>query len=552
MNSKKVVAIVLTAVMLLSLAGCIKKQSAPVDGDALFQVLQQQVAFETELDDKGEKSAAYFSGVPEGAQVRLLVGSAYYSDCLVMLKTARESDLAAATKCIQDYLGQMHDHFISYQPDQVGKLENALLWSQDVWAIACVTADMAKAQEILNNAAVYTENVVVTQGTILVEETTAALETTAAVDADTTAPEETTQAPTVPETTAPPEPTVPALISQSGTYYKYSSGAYRVDDRAFENYFYDEGAAVEYAAVLNAAAEQLAGSANVYALVIPTAIGIVFPDDVRAVFEEYEAQDERIRQIYGKITDSINKVWCFDNLMLHRNEELYFKTDYHWNGPAAYYAYESWCQAKGITPYTLEQRVHWAFEGFQGFLYMNSSGKDPLLGTDTLHAYLPYSQNVDMVFTDREGNQVSWEVVADVTGWAASSKYNAFGGGDNPITVYTNPDVTDGSVGLVIKESFGNALMPYMVDHYSVLYEIDYRYWEGSIPQFVLEHGVQDVTFANNIGMVRSSALVAMLANNFYEKVAGCAFGTARFRVPKKPKPSKLDFPFGKKYPFLF
>jgi len=75
--------------------------------------------------------------------------------------------------------------------------------------------------------------------------------------------------------------------------------------------------------------------------------------------------------------------------------------------------------------------------------------------------------------------------------------------------------VTDGSVAVVVKESFGNALMPYLVDHYSVLYEIDYRYWDGNIAQFALENGAEDLIFANNIGMVRSSVLVAMMADNF-------------------------------------
>ncbi len=506
-------ALVLLGALALSLGACGKKEQTTVDGDALFQVLLQQVTYETALDDKGDKSAGYFSGVPEAAQVRLFVGSAYYADCLAMIRVAQEGDLSAATACLQNYLGQMRDHFTNYQPDQVGKLDKAVLWSQGTWAIACVTADSSKAEEIVKNAGEYTKDVTVPQGTTATTAPETTQDTTVSeATQDTTVPE-TTQGTTVPETT-PSTGDYPSLISQSGTFYNYGTGAYRVDDMAFENYFYDDYAANDYAAVLNSAAEQMA-DVDIYAMAIPTAIGIVFPDDVREIFEKYQPQDERISLIYSKITDSIHKVWCYDNLMSHRDEYLYFKTDYHWNGAAAYYAYESWCQTKGITPYTMDQREHMEFEGFQGALYTNNASKDPLLGVDTVHAYLPYSQNIDMVFTDRNGSQVSWQVVMDVSEWASYSKYNTFGGGDNPLTVYKNPDVTDGSVGLVIKESFGNALMPYMVDHYSVLYEIDYRYWDGSIPQFVADNGIQDVIFANNIGMIRSSALVAMLADNF-------------------------------------
>ena len=92
-------------------------------------------------------------------------------------------------------------------------------------------------------------------------------------------------------------------------------------------------------------------------------------------------------------------------------------------------------------------------------------------------------------------------------------KYNTFAGGDNPITVYKNPNVTDGSVGVVVKDSFGNALMPYMVDHYSTLYELDYRYWEGNLADFCKEVGAKDLTIANNMSMIRAAVLVAYLAN---------------------------------------
>ena len=56
--------------------------------------------------------------------------------------------------------------------------------------------------------------------------------------------------------------------------------------------------------------------------------------------------------------------------------------------------------------------------------------------------------------------------------------------------------------------------MPYLVDHYSVLYEIDYRYWNGNIAQFCLDVGAKELTLTNNLGMIRSAVLVAMLADN--------------------------------------
>jgi len=62
-----------------------------------------------------------------------------------------------------------------------------------------------------------------------------------------------------------------------------------------------------------------------------------------------------------------------------------------------------------------------------------------------------------------------------------------------------------------VKESFGNVLMSYFADHYSTVYEIDYRHWNGDLVSFAKEVGANDIIFANNIGMVRSSYLIGMM-----------------------------------------
>ena len=116
-----------------------------------------------------------------------------------------------------------------------------------------------------------------------------------------------------------------------------------------------------------------------------------------------------------------------------------------------------------------------------------------------------------MELTDRQGNTMSWSIIADVSSWGSASKYSTFAGGDSPFAVFTNPEVKDGSVCVIVKESYGNALLPYLVDHYSTVYEIDYRYWDGNIVDFVNEKKADDLIFANNMSMLRSVYLIGML-----------------------------------------
>ena len=105
------------------------------------------------------------------------------------------------------------------------------------------------------------------------------------------------------------------------------------------------------------------------------------------------------------------------------------------------------------------------------------------------------------------------KVIFDESTAAASLKYGAFITGDNAYSVINNPDVTDGSRCIVVKESFGNAFVPFLTDHYQTIYVLDYRYWKGSISQFAVDKGVQDVLFVNNLSAIRSTALVSDLHN---------------------------------------
>ncbi len=64
---------------------------------------------------------------------------------------------------------------------------------------------------------------------------------------------------------------------------------------------------------------------------------------------------------------------------------------------------------------------------------------------------------------------------------------------------------------MLVKESYGNALAPFLADHYQYLYVIDYRYYQGNLLDFIREKGVKDVLFANNVMAVGQKASGQMM-----------------------------------------
>lgn len=269
-------------------------------------------------------------------------------------------------------------------------------------------------------------------------------------------------------------------------------------DAAYELYGFGKATSERYAAVINYAADMLDGVANVYDIIIPNSTGVMLSEETKKNVQTSD-QKEAINYMFSVMSDKVKKVSIYDALYAHRNEYIYFRTDHHWTQLGAYYAYTQFCAAKGITPKALESYKVENFPGFLGTFYAES-GQSPILGNnpDTVNAYYPKATN-ELTFYDAAGNPTAWKVINDVSEWNAGSKYNAFIGGDNPWAMVENPEIKDGSACVVIKESYGNAFVPFLVDHYQYTYVIDYRYYPGHLIDFVKEKGVKDVIYINNI-----------------------------------------------------
>ena len=527
----KVLSLLLAVAMVISMTACSPDPEKPAkkyDVPALVNSILTQVSFDDTLTEVGVSAGLYFPELPENATAKMYLGSGYFADEVALITLASADDMKAARASVDTHLAQLRAQFQNYIPEEVGKIEKAFVWQYEEYILVCITDDYANAKLIVDHADDPNYRIPggkdPTDGTTVPP--TTGTTTPPTTTPPTTTPPTTTPPTTPPLTTEPPysippvthDPSValrpdgyPAITSQSGTYSKLQNGILAVDNRGFEGCGYSEGIAASYAALVNKVAVALKGVTNVYSLPIPTSFGIMMPDDVQAIYPCYTNQGESIENVLSKMDASVIPVRCYDNLMNHRNEYLYFRTDHHWNGIGAYYAYEAFCEAKGITPYTMQEREEVQFDGFLGTLYINSGNAAALAEPDTVYAYRPMSSTASMVFYNSNGNPTKWPILADVSGWGQSGKYNTFAGGDNPLTVFTNPEVTDGSVCIVVKESYGNALMPYLVDHYSTIYEVDYRYWTGDLAEYAKQVGADDLLFANNIMMISTGVLVGMM-----------------------------------------
>ena len=284
-------------------------------------------------------------------------------------------------------------------------------------------------------------------------------------------------------------------------------GLYLNGSTAYQLYFFNKQNSDSYAALINQFASQVKGKATVYDMIVPLHYQIALPEATR---DKYGASDceDAIDYMYSLLSKEIVTVDTLPNLISHNSEYLYFRTDHHWTARGAYYAYEAFCERKGISPTPLENYQRVEFDGFLGTFY--EQAKSPVAmrdNPDYVEAFIPIGINEETVY-DSEGNVIGeYAVVYKGAGkYTAGNKYLCFIAGDQPLTKIENPNINNGSSIVVVKESYGNAFVPFLVDSYQTVYVIDYRKWDGKLADFVLENSIDDVLFLNVVNTTSTGA----------------------------------------------
>ena len=272
-------------------------------------------------------------------------------------------------------------------------------------------------------------------------------------------------------------------------------GTFIYRDTAYSLFGGNRRVAQYYAQVLNSYRQKLGDSVSIYNLVIPTSAEFGLPDRYRNLSNE---QKPNIDYIYSQLSTGITPVDAYSALQSHKDEYLYFRTDHHWTGLGAYYAYTAFCEAAGLTPMPLSNAETRSREGFLGTLY--SQTQDSLLAQnpDRVDYYiLPtrYTAEVyqkDQPYSPTRLNTLWGEYALPV------NSYSIFLHGDWPL-LHINTEHKNGRRIVMVKESFGNAFAPFLIEHFEDVYVVDQRYFQTSLVDLINEKQITDLLFINNI-----------------------------------------------------
>ena len=275
-----------------------------------------------------------------------------------------------------------------------------------------------------------------------------------------------------------------------------------------------------YAQAVNNLGEALGKDVRTISLVTPNSGQFYSDKEFHTGIHDQKAMIERC---YSGMNDDIVTVDAYTPLAAHKDEYLFFRTDHHWTQLGAYYAYTAFCEAAGFEAVPLEKFETGVYENFVGSMYTYTSAypqSEALKNNpDTLTYYLPIVETHARYYADADfANSTAYPVSVVYRGITEeeTNKYMCFLGGDHPgMTIEC--DVPGGKTCLVLKESYGNAFIPFLTSHYSKIYVIDPREFNQDgkpsldLTELVKEYPIDDLIVINYPFMINNKTYVNWL-----------------------------------------
>lgn len=285
------------------------------------------------------------------------------------------------------------------------------------------------------------------------------------------------------------------------------------NNSAFEAFEGSENSATNYADAINGYAESLGWSVKVYSMVVPNHTEIGLPERLKNTNGfTTTSQAENIKTIYSKLSSNVIPINCYNNLAKHCNEYIYFNTDNHWTALGSYYAYEAFAKTTEQEALLLSECTEEKIEGFTGAFTKTVSNTN--LGTDTVsYRKFPYETAMDMA-TEASGELSSYGSVYYEGETGGSNAYSVFIYGDNPISILKSNRETGRKIA-VVKESWGNAFVPYLTYNYDEVHVIDFRQWTGNLPEYCSENEIDEVLFINGISSANTALQIRAMDSLF-------------------------------------
>lgn len=195
-------------------------------------------------------------------------------------------------------------------------------------------------------------------------------------------------------------------------------------------------------------------------------------------------QRQLLNYISTQIEDDVTYIDLMTPLYARNDEYIYYYSDHHWTSLGAYYAYVALAETLSYEAISLDTYTPTLVSNeFQGTTH--SKSPIPWFRKDSIFSYTP-----NQTITVDSGNGFEEAPLYDESKLDQKNQYEYFLGGNPPLAVVSG---TGSGTLLLIRDSYSNALVPFLTAHYESIHMIDLRTCRYSISEYILKHNVDEV-----------------------------------------------------------
>ncbi len=176
-------------------------------------------------------------------------------------------------------------------------------------------------------------------------------------------------------------------------------------------------------------------------------------------------------------------------------EKLYYRTDHHWTSLGAYYGYAALCEALDEEAVSLDSFTPETVSAdFYGTLYSTSGVH--WLTPDTMEYYVPEE---GVTVTDPQESGEEHLPLYDRSYLTKKDKYSSFLGGNRPVCIIKNPNAATDRKILLIRDSYADAMAPFLSQTFAEVHLLDLRYYHLSPAEYAWENGVDGIVVSYSV-----------------------------------------------------
>lgn len=220
----------------------------------------------------------------------------------------------------------------------------------------------------------------------------------------------------------------------------------------------------------------------VYLGLIPTAAE-VYRDQLPAGAENFD-QAAYLEKVRESVPDA---VWVDMEKWMDgaSGVSLFYRTDHHWTSAGAWHGYAALMEAMG-EPFEPLGTPETVSDDFYGTLY-SSSGVH-WLAPDTIERYV---SGEGVTVENFEKGETHGLYVDSFLG--EKDKYASFLGGNTPLYIIRNPEAASGEKLLVVRDSYSDAMAPFLSQYFAEIHLVDLRYYRTSVAEYARENGMDQI-----------------------------------------------------------